>query len=350
MGFTLIGSFGIALGYSFISTTKRKIDINRKLVKRNKYYRICDTNNLNIKLDKTEKEIFDFINDKDIEEFAEKLKENVFEDTYDNFLFNLSKIKKVDSKFIKAFFRKMDIEAFVYPKDNGDIYVNFGSDINKKSKTHELIHLAVTRYDEINKTFYTGFDHHGIGKAMNEGYTCLLDERYFTDDDIVEENFMYEFLKFISYLLELFIGQDKMEILYCNSDLKGLIRELEKYIGFARSVELISKLDDLLENRDVVLKKDSLGNALFHNSIDLENEKLWYKLLNDIIEILLDIKAMDLKKKLEENSTTREYASNSMHQYWLNIRNELNCTIGFLLPEDFYTTDIYLDNLEKVFK
>ena len=352
MAFTLIGSFGIAVGCSFLSITKRKIDINRKLklIKQCKNFRICNTNNLSIKNNKTEKEIFDFVNDKDIEIFAKKLKENVLEEAYDNFMVNLSKIKKVDNKFIKAFFRKMDIEAFVYPKDNGEIYVNFGSNIDKNSKTHELIHLAVTRYDEENKTYYTGFNHQGIGKAINEGYTCLLDERYFNDEDNVEENYMYEFLKFISYLLEIFVGQDKMEKLYCNSDLKGLLTELEKYIGFNRSLELVSKLDDLLENRDVVIKRNSISNTIFHNFIDSENEKLWYKLLNDIIEILLDIKASDLKKKLEDNTTTRDYASNSMHQYWANIRNELNYTIGFLLPDDFYNADIYLDNLEKVFR
>lgn len=114
----------------------------------------------------------------------------------------------------------------------------------KESLYHEFFHLASSN-TEI-KPSYCGFhinkDDKGIGYALNEGYTDLLTERYFNEDI---ENSYYEEAQF-ARSLERIIGKKKMEKLYLNADIIGLINELKKYYN-------LEEIEQFLINMDVIL-------------------------------------------------------------------------------------------------
>ena len=75
---------------------------------------------------------------------------------------------------------------------------------------------------------YSGLSEQNIGIGLNEGYTELLAKRYFDKSN----NNGYIFETQIAKLLELIIGQEKMESYYFNANLYGLIEELRKYNNF----------------------------------------------------------------------------------------------------------------------
>lgn len=110
---------------------------------------------------------------------------------------------------------------------------------------HELLHCASTKKQKniINTGFCEIKNKYQFGTALNEGYTALLQERYFKE---MYNNCNYSFLKFIASQLETIIGKDKMELLYFNGDLNGLIMELNKYeINERSTITFINQLDFL---------------------------------------------------------------------------------------------------------
>ena len=116
---------------------------------------------------------------------------------------------------------------------------------------HELLHLSSGRYDKTTLTEYNGYRitkyskfHLGIdldiGMGLNEGYTQLLTERYFSDRKILPD---YTLEKYVAETLENVVGREKMEKLYFNADLLGLIRELQKYISNREVINFLNTLD-----------------------------------------------------------------------------------------------------------
>ena len=88
----------------------------------------------------------------------------------------------------------------------------------------------------------------GIGVGLNEGYTQFLTKRYF-GNDVLES---YEFEQAMSELLELIVGKEKMESLYFNADLFGLIQELKQYYNEEGIMQFISNMDFLSKfNNDI---------------------------------------------------------------------------------------------------
>lgn len=119
-------------------------------------------------------------------------------------------------------------EGCYYPESNE---IALMSDNNGRDVAfHELLHLAsskVTPEDIIFTGFCQGKDLGEIitGECINEGYTEYLNCKYFIQRDSI----YYDDDKIIARGIEDIIGSSKMEELYFNSDLKGLINELSKY-------------------------------------------------------------------------------------------------------------------------
>lgn len=111
---------------------------------------------------------------------------------------------------------------------------------------HELLHLASTKVTPESIVF-TGFcQGQNFGKKMtglyiNEGYTEYLNCKYFLQRDSI----YYEGVKQVARGIEDIIGEKKMEELYFNSDLKGLIQELSKYTTEREVLNLIARMDSL---------------------------------------------------------------------------------------------------------
>jgi hypothetical protein len=107
---------------------------------------------------------------------------------------------------------------------------------------HELLHCASFKKEQNNYTtgFFKQFRYSSIGRALNEGYTSLLEARYFS------ENFnknSYNNIRFIVEKIEILIGKEVMEKFYFTANLNALINEFIKY-GKTKQ-EIIFFIDEL---------------------------------------------------------------------------------------------------------
>lgn len=113
--------------------------------------------------------------------------------------------------------------------------------IDDESLYHEFIHMmSSTCCDDV---YYSGFRQSSaplFGRGIDEGYTQVLTERYFKDK-ISGSHYVLEF--YFASMLEKIIGKEKMESLYFNCDLKGLIDELSVYSSEEEVKDFISNLD-----------------------------------------------------------------------------------------------------------
>ena len=173
---------------------------------------------------------------------------------------------------------------------------------------HELLHLSSSLvYDNL---YYCGLSqktyHYTIGDGLNEGYTSLLEYRYFYYDGV---EMCYELEMIIARLIEEIIGKNTMESLYFKADLFNLIKELEKYASYNEIYNFICKLDILSE----IVNSNFLYYFLYPSigiltksivkfiekckieklNIDLQNEKItkeeYQEILNDFYEIANDL-------------------------------------------------------------
>ena len=133
------------------------------------------------------------------------------------------------------------IEAY-YKPENNTIY--FGRNgYNIEIVFHELLHMASTICK--NGMIYCGFSQKKkysrkvIGASLTEGYTQLLTRRMYKDT--------YEYRYYteveIAKIIETIIGKEKMENLYFNANLKGLVEELSKYSDEQETLKFIKRLD-----------------------------------------------------------------------------------------------------------
>lgn len=124
----------------------------------------------------------------------------------------------------------------------------------QKSIMHELLHVASTI--KTKKRIYSGFaqidleSQEYIGAGLMEGYTCILDIRYF-DNEKMEKRLnikeSYEYLIYIIDYLELFFGEDEMLKNYMNGDLYSLYIVLKELTSEAETLQFLRNLDNLLE-------------------------------------------------------------------------------------------------------
>lgn len=114
---------------------------------------------------------------------------------------------------------------------------------------HELFHMSSRRADEnywicgfhqIKKNLVSGEDDCDIGAGLDEGYTQLLTERYFGNKGIKKAYGL--FVDLVRHI-EILVGREKMEMLYSQADLRGLIDELQKYATYEDIIDLLDDLD-----------------------------------------------------------------------------------------------------------
>lgn len=147
--------------------------------------------------------------------------------------------------------KKYKLNDYIFLK-NFDAY--YSSNVNTitihKNKLnviyHELFHMASSFYNKDNQMIFTGFEQNnlfkkGIGKALNEGYTQILTERYFSEK---LEN-VYNIEKSFAQVIEMIVGKEKMQSLYFRADLPGLINEFQNYCNNDEIIKLLNDLDIL---------------------------------------------------------------------------------------------------------
>lgn len=203
----------------------------------------------------------------------------------------------------------------------------------KTGPYHELFHMASSYYDKQSKIMYCGFCQYqlitqflgkSIGISINEGYTQTLAERYFNSNNSKQKiSFTYELSKNISKLLEKIIGQDKMENLYMNANLTGLIDELsilnekENSLAFIQNTDYVFKHYDeskyIPGTKKLILDKIKEIQVFLVNTyiekklIEMENNQITKEIfVSDASNFINDMQELFVIKKQNLYQFTRE--------------------------------------------
>ena len=144
----------------------------------------------------------------------------------------------------------------------------------KDNIMHELLHMATcieTTDGAISGFMQVRNDGYGIGLGLNEGYTELMDNRYFLDyseNKIKDLNYVYTTSKYICSILEYLLGKEHMEDLYMHADLLTLYKELSEYSSPRRAYNFITRFDRLHIEADTKLHPNILlVNKLYEQTI-----------------------------------------------------------------------------------
>ncbi len=192
---------------------------------------------------------------------------------------------------------------------------------------HELLHMASSKKIN-NELILSGLtiidlkNRKKYGVFLNEGYTEYIVLKYFNKDmDVykIQVNFIKQ--------LEKIVGEELMEQMYFNADLKGLINELMKYkntkeevIEFISNLDLVHKYMNSL-NLIKILKIQKLfikATAFLVKSYyaKLMNDNLTYKdrikELNKYMNELVDIDIIGFKSKYDNVEESYKYYSKEL--------------------------------------
>lgn len=166
---------------------------------------------------------------------------------------------KPQKRFLFIFEKDKIINVGNYDANNNVIRIlsNRKTTINQIINTflHELFHLASSNANE--RHLFSGFyqKHAGkkaIGIGLTEGYTSLLGNRYFQN----EEESAYEIEARMAVAIEIIAGKDLMESLYFKADLYNLVKILKRYDSKNNVLKFLTNLDL------VSLKKDRINKLL----------------------------------------------------------------------------------------
>lgn len=299
-----------------------------------------------------EKELFKHKNDiltknfrLSTEQFIKIMQQNFSEDLLENMYSNLNNIK-IEKITLNDCFGKYNI------KDN---IIKLSEEIfDCNNIYHELFHMT-TRFKSLNMYncgfyFYSGKIE--LGRAINEGYTEIMCNRYF-GTNISESSYINEIE--ICKEIENLIGKNKLEEFYLKADLKCLITELGKYLDVHQVVKILMELDRILNleesNTDIKLEiEDTLLDieiALLSSNLKKNNEfkgDITYKRVskkseNNIGKSLFKICLKTLKSK---------YIKNNNHSF----QNEIEKIFGYEKLKNiclYNGIDNMIDELKKYF-
>ncbi len=201
-------------------------------------------------IQKYDKVDLDRINSEEItialEEFANKMIETLPESNLVNFYNNINRVKIRRNLIPKL----IGVEGLYNTLTNTITLETDSELIDTVTFFHELMHMASSTIK--NGILYTGFSQKTSGKigfGLTEGYTQLVTERVFKKKPIYEA-YIKEIE--IAHNVEKIIGKEKMQELFFNTNLKGLIEELGKYsdeeetLAFIKKVDFITKYETLV--------------------------------------------------------------------------------------------------------
>jgi hypothetical protein len=250
--------WGLGLAYLAISKIAEHIPVSYKVK------RISKSGIITHKIDNNElsylpiNECLKFGDNNDIvEDFYFTLEKQLSHCDLSSFYSNMSSLK-INSDGSKFLLKILDafcgtITGGVYFSKTNKIQIGDNTTEKKSFKkhvlTHELLHMASSRRD--NDFTLSGFHIKGknksIGSGLNEGYTELLNGRYFGVEKSCDS---YLDLQFLASGIESIIGQKEMEQAYFTNNVDFLVSELSKYSNEECAISLLVKMDNLLSIRD----------------------------------------------------------------------------------------------------
>ena len=169
-----------------------------------------------------------------------------------------------------------------------------------RALSHELLHLASTTKDF--SRVYTGFAQRRniayFGYGLNEGYTELLNNRYFLD----KKSTIYYAEQLYAQGIEKLVGRQQMEYYYFIGELSYLYQDLKKYYSDEEIQKLIVSLDIIndysyndkrTKRQDRLLKKSfKISYLLIYKGLLKKLEEAEYVLheVNDFYFLINEIK------------------------------------------------------------
>lgn len=229
--------------------------------------------------------------------------------------------------FKKTFFNLTELSKENKIGINGSVIIrsSFNSFKLKNIKVtyHELLHLASLKNDK------------NIFKPFNEGYTQLLEQRYFYEAN--ELGSSYDFEVYIMKTVEQIFGKDNLEKLYFNGEFNKLFNFFNNYI----SIYDLTKLKDNL----VSIYEIEQQNETYEKREMLKDN------FNQAMEILLVCLIDKLKNDNEYNKLLENidfYRNMFCFQFGFNFKNG-NKRIGFNTLEEktFYQIIKESNNTKK---
>lgn len=261
-----------------------------------------------------------------------------------NFYNNINTLKVSYSKFkLKKFIFRTNTTGCYNIKNN---LITVDENDTSKKLFHELFHMSSSIYKNglIYSGFYqtslkTGLPNLGIG--LNEGYTELLNRRYFVGNNNVVNSYEYEV--FIAGRLEHIIGKEKMGSLYLNANLPGLIQELNKYSTEEEIMEFLSITDFILNHLDdkkfKLFEKDMITNSL--TNINKFLIKAYFKKLTyEQITTQLSNYVASLPSKLTSGKRVYKVISKEdLVECFLSVLDKSNISFTANIEEDSFLQD-----------
>ena len=162
---------------------------------------------------------------------------------------NNIKSLKVKIKYIAPEILLLKFASGTYNvKKNKIELINFFKEV---TTNHEFFHMATSLYYKKGKLGFAGFQQinylkeESIGHGLNEGYTEILVNRYFNEQNKFID-YSYDVCKFFVSKLEEIVEKERMEKFYMNADLFGLANYLTNFDEQKHVMTFIIKLDSLV--------------------------------------------------------------------------------------------------------
>lgn len=196
---------------------------------------------------------------------------------------------------------------------------------------HELFHMASSIYS--NNIEYSGFRYYNrktnddFGRGLNEGYTQTLTERYF--GSFYGDN-IYIFEVHFARMTEEIIGKSKMESLYLNANLNGLIDELKKYESEENIMIYICHLD-------------FINKYINDSNLFMMKKKFLAASIKYVGRFLLTCYTKKIGNEVKNNNCTMDEGIDYLMKYI--------CKLGFCLEYGKYSFELLnKDDIKQIIK
>ena len=169
---------------------------------------------------------------------------------------------------------------------------------------HELFHAATTIIEPETGNIFCGFlqirNNVEIGRSINEGYTQYITENLFGKKKKLLQAYGYE--KSIAQVVEMIVGKEKMQSLYFNANLKGLVDCLKQYTDEEKIYNFFTTLDFIGKYIQKDIRTQKSYNFLFESFKEI-NHFLIEIFINKLGILAEDIEFETISYKFKEEIT-----------------------------------------------
>lgn len=141
------------------------------------------------------------------------------------------------------------------------------------------MHVASTKVDEDN--IYSGISLNDYNVGLNEGFTQLLTEEYFSINK--EDTLTYPYETLVAKIIYLIMGKDMLNS-YLQADINGFLNNLSNYLSKEDIQLLINNLDFI--HRNLYQEEKEVKEKMHNITLILSKASKSVIELSDFIDIL----------------------------------------------------------------